>query len=82
MAETKNRDDKFVTIYNATLLAYLQWSKLSAQAKTKRLWDAIKENAKKDHGENPNPVTFESTMATLRQKSLMAKPKLMGFWAK
>ena len=82
MAETKNRDDKFVVIYNATLLAYPQWSKQSAQAEAKRLWDAIKENAKKDHGENPNPVTFESTMAKLQQKSLTTKSKLMDFWAK
>ena len=79
MAETKNRDDKFDSIYKATLLAYPQWSKQSAQAQTERLWDAIKENAKKNHGENPNLVTFGSTMSKLQQKSLTTQSKLRNF---
>ena len=82
MTERKNRDGKFVSIYKVTLLAYPQLSKQSAQAEAKRLWDAIKENAKKDHGQNPNLVTFGSTITKLQQKSLTTKSKLREFWAK
>ena len=65
--KNKNDDDKFVQIYNATLKAYPQWSKKTAQGEAKKLWDAIKSSLKrKDVGEKA--VTFEDTMAKLRQK--------------